>query len=257
MCPWAADSPKTRGTTGRERRNVLLTTRLSILLVLQGPRQAQPHRWVTTWRSGGTTSGWTFEGLRSRCCHPEGHRVLIYALRVMAIHPTAVITCSTLACLSGFCFPAGFMALQTSSTSSNPGLGQRQFPFYFTLLSQVQGCKVSECKELLRASRAMVAGLVLFYFILFFIFLLQHVPHKCKVICSYFFPYSYSCLCLMSSVGWEGMASSCTRGGSGWILGKISSQKEWQCTGKGCPGRWWSHCPGNVEMWHWGTWFSG
>ena len=26
-------------------------------------------------------------------------------------------------------------------------------------------------------------------------------------------------------IGQEGMASSCTRGGSGWILGNISSQK--------------------------------
>jgi len=35
----------------------------------------------------------------------------------------------------------------------------------------------------------------------------------------------------------------------------------WWGTGTGCPGRWWSHCPWrcsrNVEMWHWGTWFSG
>ena len=28
-------------------------------------------------------------------------------------------------------------------------------------------------------------------------------------------------------IGREGMASSCARGGSGWILGKISYQKEW------------------------------
>ena len=28
-------------------------------------------------------------------------------------------------------------------------------------------------------------------------------------------------------LGQEGMTSSCARGGSGWMLGKISSQKEW------------------------------
>ena len=47
----------------------------------------------------------------------------------------------------------------------------------------------------------------------------------------------------VTAIGWERMASSCTRGGSGWILGRISSQKEWWGTGMGCPGRWWSHCP--------------
>jgi len=57
------------------------------------------------------------------------------------------------------------------------------------------------------------------------------------------------------------MASSCAREGSSWILGKVSSLKEWWCIGMGCPGRWWSHCPWrcsrNVWMWHWGTWLSG
>ena len=33
------------------------------------------------------------------------------------------------------------------------------------------------------------------------------------------------------------------QGGSGWILGKISSQKECSDTGMGCPGRCLSHCP--------------
>jgi len=28
-------------------------------------------------------------------------------------------------------------------------------------------------------------------------------------------------------IGQEGMASSCTMGGSGWVLGRIYSQKEW------------------------------
>ena len=40
-----------------------------------------------------------------------------------------------------------------------------------------------------------------------------------------------------SKIGQEGMASSCTREGSSWILGRIYSQKEWQCVGIGCPGR--------------------
>jgi len=33
-------------------------------------------------------------------------------------------------------------------------------------------------------------------------------------------------LALLRSLGKEGMALSCSRGGSGWILGKIYSQKE-------------------------------
>jgi len=57
------------------------------------------------------------------------------------------------------------------------------------------------------------------------------------------------------------MASSCTRGGPGWVLGTICSQKEWQCIRTDCPGRWWGHCPWRcsrtVEMWHWGTWWDG
>jgi len=36
------------------------------------------------------------------------------------------------------------------------------------------------------------------------------------------------------------MALSFAREGSGWILGKISSPKEWASAGMGCPGRWWS-----------------
>jgi len=41
----------------------------------------------------------------------------------------------------------------------------------------------------------------------------------------------------VAAIGQEGMASSCARGGSRWILGTISSQKEWLGTGTGCPGR--------------------
>ena len=50
------------------------------------------------------------------------------------------------------------------------------------------------------------------------------------------------------------MALRCPRGGSGQILGSISSLKEWSGIGTGCPGRWWSPCPWRcsraVEMWH-------
>jgi len=56
-------------------------------------------------------------------------------------------------------------------------------------------------------------------------------------------------------IGWEGMALTCIGEGSGWILRKIS-QKEWCCSGTGCPGRWWSYHPWRysraVWMWHWG-----
>ena len=38
--------------------------------------------------------------------------------------------------------------------------------------------------------------------------------------------------------GQEQMVSSCARGGLDWILGKISSPKEWSGIGTGCPERW-------------------
>ena len=48
---------------------------------------------------------------------------------------------------------------------------------------------------------------------------------------------------------------------SGWILGTISSQREWSGIGTGCPGRWQGHCPWScsrtAEMWHLGTWSVG
>jgi len=57
------------------------------------------------------------------------------------------------------------------------------------------------------------------------------------------------------------MASSCAREDSGWMLGRITSLKEWSGAGIGCPGRWWSHCPQrcsrNIQMLYWGTWFRG
>ena len=48
-------------------------------------------------------------------------------------------------------------------------------------------------------------------------------------------------------MGLEGMASSCTRGDSGWTLGNTTSLKGWSGTGMGCPERWWSHQPGSVQ----------
>ena len=56
----------------------------------------------------------------------------------------------------------------------------------------------------------------------------------------------------VTMTGWEGIASSCPRRASGWMLGKIS-WKKWCCSGTGCPGRWWSHrpwgCSRNVCGW--------
>jgi len=37
------------------------------------------------------------------------------------------------------------------------------------------------------------------------------------------------------------MASSCIKGGLGWIVTRISLLKEWSGIGPGCPGQWWSH----------------
>ncbi|KAM9591226.1 uncharacterized protein ACIBXB_006100 [Morphnus guianensis] len=44
-------------------------------------------------------------------------------------------------------------------------------------------------------------------------------------------------------IGREEMASSCTRGGLAWILGKISLPKGLSGIGTGCPGKWWCHHP--------------
>jgi len=49
------------------------------------------------------------------------------------------------------------------------------------------------------------------------------------------------------------MASHCTRGGSGWLLGNISSQKEWSGRGMGCPGSGGVTIPGGVpDLWRCG-----
>ena len=55
---------------------------------------------------------------------------------------------------------------------------------------------------------------------------------------------------------WYWMASSCTRGGLGRILGRISFLKEWSGTGPGCPGQWGSphHWRGSKTMWTWHLW---
>jgi len=44
-------------------------------------------------------------------------------------------------------------------------------------------------------------------------------------------------------LGLEGMASNCTREGSGRTLGNTTSLKGWSGTGMDCPERWWSHQP--------------
>ena len=40
----------------------------------------------------------------------------------------------------------------------------------------------------------------------------------------------------LTAIGWERMVLSCTRGGWGWILGKISSQNEWYFIGTAALG---------------------
>ena len=46
-----------------------------------------------------------------------------------------------------------------------------------------------------------------------------------------------------SSDGMRGNSLKLCQGGSGWILGKISSPKVWWGSGTACPGRQWSHRP--------------
>jgi len=54
-------------------------------------------------------------------------------------------------------------------------------------------------------------------------------------------------------VRWEVMASSCTRGGAGWILGNISSLKEQCCSGTAAHGGGGVTVPGGVQ----GAWGCG
>lgn len=59
-------------------------------------------------------------------------------------------------------------------------------------------------------------------------------------------------------MGVRGTASSCTRGDSGWTLGKISSP-EVSGAGMGCVAGGGGTVPGGVPqtLCYWGTWFSG
>ena len=55
-------------------------------------------------------------------------------------------------------------------------------------------------------------------------------------------------------IGWEVRASTCARGGSGWILGKISSPKVQWCIGTAAQGGGGVTVPGGVwELWKCGT----
>ena len=52
----------------------------------------------------------------------------------------------------------------------------------------------------------------------------------------------------------EGMTSRCTKGGSGWISGKISSLKQWSGSGTAAQGGEGVTTPGGVpEPWRSGT----
>lgn len=59
------------------------------------------------------------------------------------------------------------------------------------------------------------------------------------------------------AIGQEKIASSCTKGGLGWILGKISSPEGLSSFGTGCSGKRLVTIPGNLLMWHLGIWFRG
>jgi len=94
----------------------------------------------------------------------------MYILQVTAIHPRAVITCSTPSFLLGLCFLAGFTTLQRVSAHSDLGLDQCHSCFYFILLSQVQGYNNRSTKSY---------GVLPEPWLLSFAVL--GVPHKCKV----------------------------------------------------------------------------
>ena len=57
----------------------------------------------------------------------------------------------------------------------------------------------------------------------------------------------------VTATGHEVMASSCTRGGSGWRLGKVYSQKEWSALKQAAQGGGGVTVPGcsrNIKMWY-------
>jgi len=66
-------------------------------------------------------------------------------------------------------------------------------------------------------------------------------------------------LCTIQAIGGEAMASSCIRGASDWVSGKMSLLTEWSGLGPGCPGQGWSPHPWGSSktmwMWHLGMWF--
>ena len=45
-----------------------------------------------------------------------------------------------------------------------------------------------------------------------------------------------SLCCQVTAIGQEVMASGCTRGGSGWILGNICPPSKWGCSGTAAQG---------------------
>lgn len=67
--------------------------------------------------------------------------------------------------------------------------------------------------------------------------------------------WAWRCCWSKAFLGWAGhtqqgeTASGCARAGSGWTLGKISSQKKWSDIGTGCPGKWWHHYPWKRSRW--------
>lgn len=51
-------------------------------------------------------------------------------------------------------------------------------------------------------------------------------------------------------------ATGCARGGSGWILGKMYSLRQWLSFGTGTLGKWWSHYRRSVQkMSRWSVWW--
>lgn len=84
----------------------------------------------------------------------------------------------------------------------------------------------------------------------------------CEVVLWLCVQLGWCCLCLHEEVGRERAASvqlvmEGAMETSGWMLGTVSSSKEWSDTGTGCPGS-----GGVPELWHLGTasggqWYGG